>query len=66
VLNLSPRSVERLTEGIRPDIAEDLISASGSAEEARAALEAARIPDMKNTALHAPYEFDPENPFDVN
>lgn len=66
VLNLSPKSVERLTEGIRPDIAEDLINGASSADDARAALEAARVPDMKNTALHAPYDFDPENPFDMN
>jgi hypothetical protein len=66
VLNLSQRSVERLTEGVHPDLAEDLINGASSSSAARAALEAARIPDMKTTALHEPLSFDPDNPFDIS
>lgn len=66
VLNLSDRSVERLTEGIHPELAENLISGASSTEEARSALEAARIPDMHKTALHEPNSFDQENPFDLS
>jgi hypothetical protein len=65
VLGLSSRSVERLTEGVSPELADKLISDSSSAEEARKRLENARVPDMSKVALHEPTSFDPENPFDM-
>lgn len=66
VLGLSGRSVERLTEGVHPELAEQLISSSATAEEARERLGAARVPDMQKAALHEPSVFDRDNPFDLS
>lgn len=66
VLNLSGRSLERLSEGMSDDMVTEIISGASSAEEARERLEGARVPDMTKTALHAKAEFDPENPFDLS
>ena len=66
ILGLSRASVERLTEGVHPDLAEHLISGASSPEEALAKLNGARVPDMHKTALHEPNSFDPDNPFELD
>jgi DNA helicase HerA-like ATPase len=65
-LNLSRRSVDRLTEGVHPDLVEEVMNSSPDAQTARERLEMARVPDMSKTALHAPSTFDPSNPFDLS
>jgi hypothetical protein len=64
-LALSGRSVERLTEGIAPDLVETVLAGSRNREEAIEKLQDARVPDMHKTALHEPSSFDPSNPFDL-
>ena len=66
VLGLSSGSLGRLTEGLGADAAEDIVNTSRSAEEATERLKAARVPDMKKSALHEPSGFDPSNPFDLD
>lgn len=66
VLRLTERSLARAKEGIRPDIAENIIAGSSSKEEALDKLNKARVPDMSKVALHEPSAFDPENPFDIS
>jgi hypothetical protein len=65
ILGLSSSSVDRLTEGIHPDLADDLVNSSRTANEAIVKLTSARIPDMSRSALHEPNSFDPTNPFDL-
>lgn len=65
VLGMRMKSVERLTEGIHPDQVAVIVSAADDPDVARAALEKARIPDMKKNALHEANAFDPDNPFDL-
>lgn len=66
VLRLSDRSVERLTEGVHPELVEEVLATSPDAETARKRLEDARVPDMKKAALHAPSSFDADNPFSLD
>jgi hypothetical protein len=66
VLDLSPRSLERLSEGNSPEIVDSIISSAGSQQEALEKLQKARIPDMKKVALHEPSTYDPENPYDFD
>lgn len=65
VLGLSEKSIERLTEGISPEIMENILSASNDAKTAEIKLKNARIPNMSKVALHEPSTFDPENPFSI-
>jgi len=65
-LALSDRSIERLTEGVAPDLVETVLAGSSSREEALGKLQDARVPDMQKTALHEPSSFDPVNPFDLD
>lgn len=64
-LGLSDASIERLTEGVHSDLVDEVIGSSSSVEQARQALEKARVPDMHKTALHERSQFDPDNPFDL-
>jgi hypothetical protein len=66
LLGLSASSVDRLTEGIHPDLADELVNSSVSASEAIDKLASARIPDMHRSALHEPNSFDPGNPFELD
>jgi DNA helicase HerA-like ATPase len=65
-LALSDRSIERLTEGVAPDLVESVLAGSASRDEAIGKLSDARVPDMHKTALHEPSSFDPVNPFDLD
>lgn len=66
VLGLTEKSIRRLTEGLHPELVEQIIGSSGSPQEARDRLEDSRIPDMSKTALHERSSFDSENPFDLD
>jgi len=66
ILGLSGASIDRLTEGIHPELAESLVNSASSANEAIKKLNSARIPDMSKAALHEPNGFDPNNPFELD
>ena len=48
------------------ELVEEVLGRSSSPEQAREALERARVPDMHKTALHERSAFDPDNPFDLD
>lgn len=66
VLGLGKGSLERLTEGLGAEAAEEIVNTSRSAAEATERLKQARVPDMQKSALHEPSGFDPSNPFDLD
>jgi len=66
VLNLSDRSIDRLSEGMSPEMLEEIIGGAASTDEALDKLAKARIPDMTKSALHEKSGFDPDNPFDLD
>ena len=63
VLGLSDKSLDRLSEGMSPELVEGIISSSPDAQTATKILKAARIPDMQKVVVHEPSTFDPNNPF---
>jgi len=65
-LGLSGQSLRRLTEGVHGELVEEVLGGSSSPEEAIEKLQGARVPDMKQAALHEPSSFDPANPFDLD
>jgi len=65
VLGLSDRSLDRLSEGMSPELVEGIISSAPDAQTATNKLKAARIPDMQKVVVHEPSTFDPNNPFSL-
>lgn len=62
-LGLRQESLSRLSEGLAPEHVESVVNAASTAEEARVALERARIPDMRKVVVHEPSTADPTDPF---
>lgn len=63
-LRLNGKSVARLTEGLTADVVESVIAGADDPVKAVAALDAARVPDMRQVSVERPSEYDPTNPFD--
>jgi uncharacterized protein len=63
VLDISERSLERLTEGINAETAAIIIAEADGQEAAMEALAAARTPDMRQVALHEPRVSHEDDPF---
>lgn len=63
--HLGAKTVERLVEGVPAEVADEIISTSGSVEEATSRLQQSRQQDMTKTVVHTPRRFDPDNPFDM-
>ncbi|MFM7088560.1 MAG: hypothetical protein ACKOW9_03450 [Candidatus Paceibacterota bacterium] len=66
ILNLSPETSSRLSEGLTDDEINTIMSSSKTKKEAIEKLSKSRVPDMKKRALHQPYSFNPSNPFDIS
>lgn len=66
VLDLSDKSQARLTEGLNEEAVEQIIASSSSKADAVNQLLDARIPNMKNIALHEPQQTDPKNIFELD
>ena len=66
VLGLSESSLDRLSEGMSPELIESIISSSPDAGNATKKLKASRIPDMQKVVVHEPSTFDPDNPFSLD
>jgi hypothetical protein len=65
ILGIGARSVERLTEGIPAEVVDHIVAAADHPELARERLAAARVPDMRQVALHEPNTVDPDDPFAI-
>ena len=66
ILNLSPKSYDRLVEGVNPDLVNEIIASSDSSQEANDRISKTRVPDMSKVAVHEPSTFDEVNPFDIS
>jgi hypothetical protein len=66
ILNLSPKSYDRLVEGVNPDLVNEIIASSDSSQEASDRIIKTRVPDMSKVAVHEPSTFDEVNPFDIS
>ena len=64
--SITDNATDRLLEGINESLVNEIISTSVDEQEAITKLSRARIPDMKKTALHTPYIFNEQNPFDIS
>lgn len=63
---VSAAGLERLTEGMDPETAERIVASSASTDEAVAALQAAREPDMTQVRVEAERTVDPDDPFGLD
>jgi uncharacterized protein len=65
-LGATDATLERLVEGLAPEVVEEIIARADDPTKAFDELARKRRPDMRKTALHEPSQFDPDDIFGID